>query len=197
MKGHELVLADDRHHIIPIEERPDLAYDEDNLMNVCRMCHSRLERMTNRRGAKVITVVCGPPASGKTTYVRDRAKPGDLVVDLDSIVSCLSGLPDREGHVQFMTFAAAARDAIIERLKTPGMLKAAWIIGTYPRPVEREVLMKALDARIVVMETPADLCKKRIRADASRRHLADKQIAAVDAWFELNGTPADGKTRTA
>ena len=30
------------HHVESIEERPDLAFDEGNLMSLCAACHSRL-----------------------------------------------------------------------------------------------------------------------------------------------------------
>ena len=33
----------DIHHIKPLEERPDLAYELDNLMVVCKNCHNYLE----------------------------------------------------------------------------------------------------------------------------------------------------------
>lgn len=35
-------------------------------------------------------VVTGPPCVGKSTWVKDRAKPGDLVVDLDRIALALT-----------------------------------------------------------------------------------------------------------
>lgn len=38
-----------------------------------------------RLEAMVITVVTGPPCSGKSTYVRTHARPGDIIVDFDAI----------------------------------------------------------------------------------------------------------------
>jgi 5-methylcytosine-specific restriction enzyme A len=32
------------HHIAKVKDRPDLVFDKDNLMAVCRSCHERLER---------------------------------------------------------------------------------------------------------------------------------------------------------
>jgi len=40
-------VAEDVHHIVPIAERPDLAYERSNLMPVCRSCHKLMERHTN------------------------------------------------------------------------------------------------------------------------------------------------------
>lgn len=36
--------ADQVHHIIPVADNPELAYDENNLQPICRACHARLTR---------------------------------------------------------------------------------------------------------------------------------------------------------
>ncbi|MCJ2010442.1 ATP-binding protein [Methylobacterium sp. J-092] len=41
-----------------------------------------------------LTIVCGPPGSGKSTYIRERIEPRDILIDLDAIMSGLSGLPE-------------------------------------------------------------------------------------------------------
>ena len=35
--------AKDVHHIVKVSDRPELVYDEDNLLSVCRACHKRLD----------------------------------------------------------------------------------------------------------------------------------------------------------
>jgi hypothetical protein len=40
-------------------------------------------------------VVCGPPASGKTTWVSLRRQPGDVVWDFDDVVAVMTGQPLR------------------------------------------------------------------------------------------------------
>ena len=37
-------------------------------------------------------VVCGPPDAGKSTWVRERAKPGDLVWDFDDVAAVIGNL---------------------------------------------------------------------------------------------------------
>jgi 5-methylcytosine-specific restriction endonuclease McrA len=39
------------HHVIPLVERPDLAFDWENLRSVCASCHLRIEGM-ERKGSK-------------------------------------------------------------------------------------------------------------------------------------------------
>jgi 5-methylcytosine-specific restriction endonuclease McrA len=42
---HEPRANQTSHHIIPLVERPDLAYDMKNLAPLCTRCHAKLERM--------------------------------------------------------------------------------------------------------------------------------------------------------
>src|SRR5690606_407861 len=49
-------------------------------------------------GGRVLYVVTGPPASGKSTWVRAHAKPGDVVVDYDILAGALSGAPSGNPH---------------------------------------------------------------------------------------------------
>lgn len=37
-----------------------------------------------------VYVVTGPPAAGKTTWVREHAKPGDITIDYDTLAQALS-----------------------------------------------------------------------------------------------------------
>ena len=38
------------HHIIKRKKRPDLAYTQENLMTLCRRCHTTQERKDEREG---------------------------------------------------------------------------------------------------------------------------------------------------
>jgi len=58
-----------------------------------------------------ITIVAGPPAAGKTTYVQQNMGPNDLVIDLDAIAQAI-GSHNSHGHSPaLMKFAWEARDA--------------------------------------------------------------------------------------
>lgn len=41
------VPAEEVHHIVPLRERPELAYSQSNLMAVCRDCHAAIEKQSN------------------------------------------------------------------------------------------------------------------------------------------------------
>ncbi len=58
----------------------------------------------------MLFIVIGPPASGKSTWVKSRATPGDIVIDYDAIAKTLnpSGSKSHEhpAHIRAVTKAA-------------------------------------------------------------------------------------------
>jgi predicted kinase len=109
-----------------------------------------------------VTVVCGPPGAGKTTYVLSRAKRGDLIVDLDRIFEAVSGLPLYDKPDALAPFVWQARDAILDRLSRPSDITNAWIITSGARRKDRAALAARLRAEIVVLDTAAEECKRRL-----------------------------------
>lgn len=67
----------------------------------------------------MLTVITGPPCSGKSTWVRTHAQPDDIVVDLDRIALALAhegtthhDYPPHVRHVAINARAAAIRTAL-------------------------------------------------------------------------------------
>ena len=51
-------------HIIPIRERPDLAFDLDNLQPLCRQCHDSVKRREESTGKRIGCDTNGNPVGG-------------------------------------------------------------------------------------------------------------------------------------
>lgn len=127
--------------------------------------HQRCPRCTQRTGrAHRLTLVCGPPCSGKNTWVRDHAHPGDLVVDLDALYHAVNANPTRADHDQpasLTPFALDARDAIINRLlHGDHNVRAAWIIHSAPEAATRAE-WKQRGANIVMINADLDVLTHR------------------------------------
>ncbi len=197
------VLGEMVDHIVPMREGGS-PFDDDNLQTLCNFCHNRKrqteknnsrisEDAENRRFPKDISksriplfIVCGPPGSGKSTYVRENSGPKDLVIDLDSIFSLLSRLPEHSNPTGYLAEALDIRNAKLRGLATDTKHERAWFIITAPRADERTAWAAMLGASVVVMDTPKDECIRRINADVARDGHREWMISAVHAWYESN-----------
>lgn len=112
----------------------------------------------------MITVVTGPPAAGKSSYIRAHAKPTDIVVDLDLIALALAG-PGADHHAHdevLLRVAHRARQAAIHEAERYADQTHLWIIHTMPQAKVR-ARYKRLGARIVVVDPGEAIVRQRVR----------------------------------
>lgn len=121
-----------------------------------------------------VVLVSGPPCSGKTTYVREHACPGDLIVDYDALAVAL-GSPDSHDHPETLRpYVLQAREAVLERVTRDPKLRRVWLIQSSPT-----VAQLAGATRSVTMDTSREECHRR--ADAARRPARWHEL--IDGWF--------------
>jgi predicted kinase len=129
-----------------------------------------------------VTLVCGPPASGKSTYVEANSKPGDTVIDFDVIRRKVGGVKwDQDASVNRRAFAY--RDRVLRGLKDKRKGRC-WLIVMAPARAERDNWCRALGSvTIHVMDTPRAVCVERVKADPDRQQQAALMIREIDRWF--------------
>ncbi|MCM2580457.1 AAA family ATPase [Streptomyces meridianus] len=184
-------------HIRPHRGDEQLAFDRGNLQALCKPCHdAKTARETGfagggrkQAGAARITLVCGPPCSGKSSYVREHAERGDLVIDWDALAVALGSSHGHDHPPALRPFIAEARDAVTARLDRAHNLTAAWIIATAPRQSDRERLAPGAD--VVLLATPEDECTRRARRDG-RPH---GTIEAIESWWRTYRADQDTSPR--
>lgn len=162
---------------------PAVAVDPANIEILCPHCHALEHRDKGFiKKRKQVFIVYGSPLSGKTTYVRQNMEEGDLVIDLDAIRSAISFAPLYNTPSPLNKTAFALRDFLYDQVRIrAGDWTTAWVISGLPRKDERERLAARLGASLILMESTAEECKKRLfEADDGRY---PEWETYIDQWF--------------
>ena len=131
-----------------------------------------------------LTLVAGPPCSGKTTYVGEHREPGDLVLDADLLYQALSGGELYERGDGIWDFVWAAFDAVVAEARLhPSKRGTLWIIQGAPKRETRARYRLMNRAQIVVLETPADVCVARARARFGESGRFPEYRRHIDQWW--------------
>lgn len=122
----------------------------------------------------MLTVVTGPPCSGKSSYVRQHARSGDIVVDFDLIAQTL-GSPVGHGHGSRHVHVtiAAWRAAVTAAIRAHGWGHIVWIVDSQPSQRRATEYRKA-GARVVQLHAEPDELRERARRDGRPRDTFDR-----------------------
>lgn len=122
----------------------------------------------------MIRLVTGPPASGKSTYVRENAKPTDAIIDLDLL----------DGD-------SALRAALEESLHLKGSRTDVWVCRTLPDPKDRNGFAEYIQADEVVLLD--DSTEDELIARLEGTEDAESRREGIRRWFSLN--PRNGERK--
>ena len=159
---HTIFLTEDNVNNSEISLNPKL------IQLVHHRCHNRIHNKLGYTKREVF-LVYGSPLSGKSTYVQTVSEPGDLIIDINNIWSCVTGdstysiKPPKLNAVVF-----GLRDRLLEMVKyRVGKWDNCYIVGGYPLIAERERLCKELGAREIFIDTPKEECLRRLQENES------------------------------
>jgi len=198
------------HHIRPLTIEnigdPDIAYGFDNLQLLCRDCHFRIHDKAYKRkpfyerGLLVyddegnpmpkgkVVIVWGSPASGKTTYVKEHMVPGDLIVDLDNIIRCFTGLTNKvhdNAEIRpYLGFVIKVQDYVYKIIEERSFnFTTAWIIAGLPEKKERLALAERFHAELIHMDASRETALSRADSDPNREN-KERQKHIINYYFE-------------
>ena len=180
------------HHKIELDEENvnnyDISLNPDNIALVHHRCHNYIHDKLGHTGREVF-IVYGAPLSGKTTWVKDNASEGDLIIDIDSIWQCISGLPRYQKPNRLKSVVFKVRDELIDCVKYRlGKWNNCYVIGGYPLQSERERLIKELGAREIFIECTQDECMARLENIEDGRDKEEWSKYIAD-WFTRYSPP--------
>ena len=133
-------------------------------------------------------VLWGAPCSGKSTYIRERATYGDIVIDLDRIA--LAFMPEGSEHHDYPEHVRAcarkARLAVVDEAARWGRTSThtAWIIDSNAGSKGR-ARWRAIGADVVKLDVDPATCHER-----ASRERPDHVHRIIDEWFMRHGATA-------
>ena len=174
------------HHVIELTEQnvsdASVSLNPDNIMLIHHRCHNEIHTRFGY-SAKKVYLVYGAPLSGKTSYVKENMRQGDLIIDMDNIWACISGCDRYVKPKVLKSIVFHMRDELYDMVKMRvGKWNACWVIGGYPYTHERERILDMLDAEPIFIDTSYDECIARLEKSNDRDKSQWKIF--IDDWFE-------------
>lgn len=129
-----------------------------------------------------LVVVIGPPCSGKSTWVLERAKANDVVIDADRIAVALAASnANSHGHTGSVDKAASvARNAVIAEMLDQHHYRRVnvYIIHTCPSAGARSAYLHH-DAEIVTLDPGRAVIEERVRETRP-----EGSMHGVEKWYK-------------
>jgi hypothetical protein len=130
-----------------------------------------------------VKLICGPPAAGKSTFVRTHAGPDDIVVDLDMIARQCGMGRDRPGATRALLLLRNQRLALLAHEPHD---RVAWVIIGAPSKELRLWWCSALGVlpadMVVLVPTRTEL-RHRVMNDPDRKDVIDLHLSLIERWF--------------
>jgi hypothetical protein len=145
-----------------------------------------------------VVLVCGPPAAGKTSYVKANANASDIVIDVDMIAR-------EHGHglnppAEIISELLRVRNKRLVSLASEPTERVAWVTLTAPSPSLRAWWCRMLGVKpedLILLQPTRSELYRRIREDPEREHVRQQHYALVDKWLSReraddSGIPQSG-----
>lgn len=139
-----------------------------------------------------LIIVTGPPAAGKSTWVVEHARPGDIVIDYDRLAQALTvDGSDTHGHPRHLrNVTSRARSAAIREALNHTDTCDVYVIHSLP---SADALARYAEhnARIVTIDPGRDIVLERIRQD-----YPSTMVAVAERWYTNASHTAQHNTRS-
>lgn len=132
-----------------------------------------------------LTIICGPPGSGKSTYIENADREKTLVIDFAEIKSKVSSLKLYEAGDSWVDAALKERHRMLGLLSIQTQYMDAVFITLAPQRCVRIEWAERLGAdKVIVLETDPFVCMDRIMKSNQRKvHTALFWETLVNDWW--------------
>jgi dephospho-CoA kinase len=139
----------------------------------------------------VLYVITGPPAAGKSSWIQARAKPTDVVIDLDRITLALSGpgAPNWNTDETLRKVALRARFAAIDEAIKHRETTDIYLIHTMPS-AKWLTRYRRLEAKVIAVDPGREIVMQRVK------DMRDPTMTAVATRWYNQRSQARGTTVT-
>lgn len=183
VRAYDIIL----HHKIELTEENvmdvNVSLNPENIQIVSHKTHNLIH---NKLGyaSRQVYLVYGAPCSGKSTYVKENMQEGDLIIDVDRIWQCVSGLDMYQKPARLKGIVFKVRDELLNSVKFRlGKWNNCYVLGGYPLQSERDRMIRELGAREVFIDTSKEECLHRLEASCDGRN-KEEWRTYIDDWFK-------------
>lgn len=181
----------DVDHIIPLSK--DGKDEASNLQTLCRLCH-RIKTLVEAgvkgmpmcpewmpKFSKPLILVCGRPSSGKKTFVKTSATRLDMVVDLNLMALEMNRKLYELSKEELSALVHVRNNRLNDFAKGLTHYQRCFLITTAGAPYMR-TFWQDLGAQVHIVDTPADVCQRRINARDLPAAVKITMMQAAQEW---------------
>lgn len=128
-----------------------------------------------------VKIVYGPPASGKTTYVKKHSGTNALVFDFDLIMAAITNSPVHQINPALIDYVHNLRFDF-PRVAVENNIDTVWIISLHLTD-ELKALSNEHDVEYIKMLASRETCIQRIQNDEERPDV-DRWINVLDTYYD-------------
>jgi len=132
------------------------------------------------------TIVWGPPASGKSTYVCNNASDNCVIFDFAVIMSAMANKPLHEKNENLISYLIDMRSWLVEKLKDEEDIQDAWFIATWVNDDFKKIF-EDLNPEYHMIDIPYDQCISQLEMDDQRATMQEEMKKVIDKWYNTYG----------
>ena len=128
----------------------------------------------------MVYLIYGSPCSGKSTYIKEHFKDGDIVCDVDRIYSALCFNEEHQTELYAQEVASKLNDTLFDIIRDrEGHWKNAYVVSLANTKEKLQKSMERIKAdEAIYIDTPFEACMERVK----ERPFYFPWI--IEEWFE-------------